>query len=214
MLKIWLKSIVLTASLLAAGTTQAALKEGKDFTLLAKPRAVETPGKLEVIEFFWYGCPHCYTIEPFVDAWAKKLPPDVNFRRIHVLWPGRPDIEAHAKLFNALQAMGIDGTYQRAVMDAVQRDRIELRKEGPLFDWLKKQGIDQAKFKANYNGFSSNVALKKLEKLSLDYAVDGVPVFIVNGKYVTSPAMIGKEDGSITQAVDELLARERAKTKK
>lgn len=214
MLKSWLKHIVLVAGLLAAGAAQAALKEGKDYTRMATPRAVEVPGKLEVIEFFWYGCPHCYTIEPFVDAWAKKLPADVNFRRIHVMWPGRPDIEAHAKLFVALQAMGQDAKYQRVVMDAVQRDRVELRKEGPLNDWLKKQGIDQAKFKTGYSGFSSGVALKRLEQLTKDYAVDGVPQFIVNGKYVTSPAMLGKEDGTITQAVDELLAQERKLLKK
>ncbi|MDR3413137.1 MAG: thiol:disulfide interchange protein DsbA/DsbL [Formivibrio sp.] len=214
MFKNCLKTIVLVTGLLAAGASQAALKEGKDYTILATPHALEVPGKQEVIEFFWYGCPHCYKIEPYVDAWAKKLPPDVNFRRIHVMWPGRPDIEAHAKLFVALQEMGIETKYELAVFDAVQRDRIELRKEGPLFDWLKKQGIDQAKFKANYGSFSSSLALKKIEQLSKDYAVDGVPEFIVNGKYVTSPAMLGKEDGSITQAVDELLAQGRKKTKK
>lgn len=214
MFKNWLKNIVLAAGLLAAGATQAALKEGKDYKLMATPRAVEAAGKLEVIEFFWYGCPHCYTIEPYVDAWAKKLPADVSFRRVHVMWPGRPDIEAHAKLFVALQAMGLEGKYQRAVMDAVQRDRVELRKDGPLNDWLKKQGIDQARFKASYSGFSSGVALKKLEQLSRDYAVDGVPMFVVNGKYVTSPAMLGKEDDTITRAVDELLAQERKRPKK
>lgn len=66
---------------------------------------LKSRGKLEVIEFFWYTCPHCRSIEPTVAAWAKKLPKDVNFRRIHVIWPGRPDIEAHAKIFVALQAM-------------------------------------------------------------------------------------------------------------
>ncbi len=214
MFKGWLKTIVLTAGLLAAGASQAALKEGKDYKRLATPRAVEVPGKLEVIEFFWYGCPHCYTIEPHVDTWAKKLPADVNFRRIHVMWSGRPDIEAHARIFVALQAMGSEAKYQQAVFNAVQRDRIELRKEGPLNDWLKKQGIDQARFKASHSGFSSGVALKKLEQLSKDYAVDGVPMFVVNGKYVTSPAMLGKEDDTITRALDELLAAERKQAKK
>ena len=87
-----------------------------------------------------------------------------------------------------------------------------MRREGTLNDWLKKQGIDLAKYRAA--GFSSNMTLKKLEKMSVDYAVDGVPMFVVNGKYVTSPAMLGKEDGTITRAIDELLAAERKKLKK
>ncbi len=212
MLKAWLNAVVLTSGLLAAGLSQAALVEGKDYKPMARARAVEVPGKLEVIEFFWYGCSHCYKIEPFVDTWAKKLPADVNFRRVHVMWPGRSDIEGHARIFATLQAMGVDGKYQTAVFNAIQRDRIELRKEGPLNDWLKKQGIDQAKYKAA--AFSSSMTLKKLEQLSTDYAVDGVPMFVVNGKYVTSPAMLGKEDGTITRALDELLDTERKKLKK
>lgn len=212
MLKTWLKAVVLTSGLLAAGVVQAALVEGKDYKPTARARAVEVPGKLEVIQFFWYGCGHCFKIEPYVESWSKTLPADVNFRRVHVMWPGRTDIEGHARIFATLQAMGIDGKYQMAVFNAVQRDRLELRKEGPLNDWLKKQGIDQAKYKAA--GFSSGMTLKKLEQISTDYAVDGVPMFVVNGKYVTSPAMLGKEDGTITRALDELLAMERAKTKK
>lgn len=212
MLKAWLKTAVLTVGLFAAGVVHAALVEGKDYKLLAKPQPLEVQGKLEVIEFFWYGCPHCFKIEPFVEAWAKKLPSDVNFRRVHVMWSGRSDIEAHARIFATLQAMGIDKQHQMAVFNAVQRDRIELRRDGTLNDWLKKQGIDQAKYKAA--GFSSNMVLKKLEQMSVDYAVDGVPMFVVNGKYVTSPAMLGKEDDTITRALDELLAAERKKLKK
>lgn len=209
MKKSWVKYAVLLAGFLLATTSQAALKEGKEFKTLPQAHAVEVPGKLEVIEFFWYGCPHCKTIEPFVHSWAQKLPKDVNFRRVHVMWPGRPDIEAHAKIFVALRAMGLDSKYQQAVMDAVQRDRIELRRDSAMNDWLKKQGIDQAKFRANYDSFNSGIAMKKLEQLSREYAVDGVPMFIVNGKYVTSPVMVGKEDGTITQVIDELLTRER-----
>ncbi len=212
MRKAWLKSMVLAVGFLAAGIAHASLVEGKDYKLMAQPKPVEVQGKLEVIEFFWYGCPHCYRIEPFVEDWAKKLPDDVNFRRVHVVWPGRSDIEAHAKIFATLQAMNLDKQYQMAVFNAVQRDRIELRREGTLNDWLKKQGIDLAKYRAA--GFSSNMTLKKLEKMSVDYAVDGVPMFVVNGKYVTSPAMLGKEDGTITRAIDELLAAERKKLKK
>lgn len=206
MLKNWIKSIILTAGLLAS-TAALAYTEGKDYKALAKPQPVAVAGKQEVIEFFWYGCPHCYAIEPAVESWAAKLPANVNFRRVHVMWDGRNDMEGHAKIFLALEAMGLTAKYQMAVFDAVQKDRIELRKEDVLFDWVKKQGIDLAKFKANYNGFSTQMQLNKLTEMTKTYAIDGVPTFIVNGKWVTSPAMVGKEDDTITKVIDELLAK-------
>jgi len=208
-MKNWIRTLAL-AGLLVAGFAHADVKEGTDYKLLPKTHAIEVPGKLEVIEFFWYGCPHCRSIEPAVDAWAKKLPKDVNFRRVHVIWPGRPDIEAHAKIFVALQAMGIDGKYQPAVMDAVQGERLELRRDNVLYPWLKKQGIDEAKFRASYNSFSSNLALKKLTQLSQEYAVEGVPAFFVNGKYAAGPSM----NPDFTRVIDELLAKERQAGKK
>ncbi|WP_255988969.1 thiol:disulfide interchange protein DsbA/DsbL [Chitinolyticbacter albus] len=200
---------VLTAGLLAASLSFAATTEGKEYTRLAKPQPVAAPGKLEVVEFFWYGCPHCYAIEPYTEAWAKKLPADVKFRRVHVMWPGRSDLEGHAKIFVALEQMGIGEKYASRVFRAVQTERIELRRADTLFDWVKKQGIDQAKFKSAYNGFSMGVSLGKLSQTTQDYKIEGVPTFIVNGKYVTSPSMVGTEDGRVFQVIDELLAKER-----
>ncbi|WP_187360055.1 thiol:disulfide interchange protein DsbA/DsbL [Chitinolyticbacter meiyuanensis] len=203
-----LKWGVLAAGLLAASLTFAAT-EGKEYKRLAKPQPVAKPGKLEVVEFFWYGCPHCFAVEPYVETWAKKLPADVNFRRVHVMWPGRSDLEGHAKIFVALEQMGIGEKYAMPVFRAVQTDRIELRRADTLFDWVKKQGIDQAKFKAAYNGFSMGVSLAKLSQAAQDYKIEGVPTFIVNGKYVTSPSMVGTEDSRVFQVIDELLAKER-----
>jgi thiol:disulfide interchange protein DsbA len=208
MLKNWIKTVVLAASLMSASAAFA-FTEGKDFKAQAKPMPVAVAGKQEVIEFFWYGCPHCFAVEPYVEEWAAKLPKDVNFRRVHVMWDGRNDMEGHAKIFLALQAMGLDAKYQMAVMKAVQADRIELRNEAKLFEWVKSQGIDVDKFKANYNGFSTNVQLKNLATMTRDYQIDGVPTFIVNGKWVTSPAMVGSEDATITKMLDELIAKGR-----
>ncbi|MBM5572428.1 MULTISPECIES: thiol:disulfide interchange protein DsbA/DsbL [Deefgea] len=208
MLKNWIKTVVLAASLLSASSAFA-FTEGKDFKALSKPMPVAVAGKQEVIEFFWYGCPHCYAVEPHVEAWAAKLPKDVNFRRVHVMWDGRNDMEGHAKIFLALQALGLDGKHQQAVMKAIQTDRIELRNEAKLLEWVKSQGIDVAKFKAVYNGFSTNAQLKNLAAMTRDYQIDGVPTFIVNGKWVTSPAMVGAEDATITKMLDELIAKGR-----
>jgi thiol:disulfide interchange protein DsbA len=213
MLKNWIKTVVLAASLMSASAAFA-FTEGKDFKALSKPIPVAVAGKQEVIEFFWYGCPHCFSVEPAIEAWAAKLPKDVNFRRVHVMWDGRNDMEGHAKIFLALQTLGLDGKHQMAVMKAVQQDRIELRNEAKLFEWVKTQGIDVAKFKAVYNGFSTNAQLKNLATMTRDYQIDGVPTFIVNGKWVTSPAMVGAEDATVTKMIDELLAKGRTAPKK
>lgn len=190
-----------------------AVVEGKDYQLLAKPQAVAVPGKLEVIEFFWYGCSHCYAIEPFVERWEKKLPSDVNFRRVHVMWPGRTDIAAHAKIFLGLEATGEISKYQQSVFDAIQRDGIELRSDSVLKTWLKDQKFDQARFMGGYNAFSTNANIVKLEKMAQDYGVDGVPVFFVNGKYMTSPGMVNKADDSFFDVINALLEKERTAKK-
>jgi thiol:disulfide interchange protein DsbA len=213
MLKNWIKTVVLAASLMSASTAFA-FTEGKDFKALSKPLPVAVAGKQEVIEFFWYGCPHCFSVEPVIKEWSAKLPKDVNFRRVHVMWDGRNDMEGHAKIFLALKTMGLEGKHQMAVMKAVQQDRIELRNEAKLFEWVKSQGIDVAKFKASYNAFSTNVELKNLAKMTMDYQVDGVPMFIVNGKWVTSPSMVGANDATLTKMLDELIAKGRAAPKK
>jgi thiol:disulfide interchange protein DsbA len=213
MLKQWIKTFVVTASLLAA-TGAHAFTEGKEYKALAKPQPVAVAGKQEVIEFFWYGCPHCFAIEPAVEAWEAKLPNNVNFRRVHVMWDGRNDMEGHARIFLALEGMGLTKKHQMAVFKAIQQDRIELRKEDVLFDWVKKQGLDVNKFKANYNGFSTKNQLNKLSEMTKNYAVDGVPMFVVNGKWVTSPSMVGREDDTITKVINELLNKSKAPAKK
>ncbi|SMC27538.1 thiol:disulfide interchange protein DsbA [Andreprevotia lacus DSM 23236] len=208
MFKRWLAAAGLIAAFIAGGA-HAEVREGTDYTKLTAPQPVAQAGKLEVIEFFWYGCPHCFRLEPAVEEWAAKLPKDVNFRRVHVYWPGRNDIEAHAKIFLALQNMGVEGKYQQAVFNAIQKDGLELRRDDTLFDWAKKQGIDVAKFKANYNTFSTAQQLKQLDDMGRTYAIEGVPTLIINGKYKVS----GREDAGALDVVNELLAKERAAAK-
>ncbi|QNM96888.1 thiol:disulfide interchange protein DsbA/DsbL [Chitinimonas koreensis] len=201
---------VLAAGLaLAALSTQAAPRAGVDFDYMPNVMPVEQPGKIEVIEFFWYGCPHCYHLEPGVEAWEKKLPKDVNFRREHVMWDGRSDMAGHAKLFVALKALNQVDALTPKVFDAIQKDGIELREEKTLFDWVAKQGVDRAKFEAAYKSFGAQAGFSRATQLSRDYRIEGVPTFIINGKYKTSPSKTGTED-KFFQVVNELIAQERA----
>ena len=198
-------------SILAVGHACAAITEGKEYTRLATPQPT-TPGKIEIIEFFWYGCPHCYTIEPIIEAWAKKLPADVSVKREHIIWPGSSSLILQAKIYYTLAAMGLADTYQLATFKAIQRDQIDLRQEDILLDWVSKQGIDSNKFKATYHSFTVQSQPPRLLNLTKNYQIKAVPAFVVNGKYLTSPAQSGKETNSITQVLDELIALERKKT--
>lgn len=198
---------------LAALGCQADTRAGVDFDYLPKVMPVEQPGKIEVIEFFWYGCPHCYNLEPGVQAWKKSLPADVVLRREHVMWDGRSDMAGHAKIFNALKASKQVETLTPQVFSAVQRERIELRDEKTLFDWVGKQaGANRAQFEAAYKGFGAQAQLTRAMQLTRDYGIDGVPTFIVNGKYKTSPSKVGDER-RFFQVLNELIAKERAAKK-
>lgn len=188
----------------------AAITEGKEYARLSAPQPSDS-AKIEIIEFFWYGCFHCYMIEPYIETWAKKLPADVHFRREHIIWPTRPDLLPHAKIFYTFQAMGVENKYQLAAFKAIQQDRLELRREDTLFEWVKKQGMDPNNFKAIYHSFAIQAQVSRAQDMVKRYRVDAVPAFIVNGKYLTSPAQVGKEDGTITRVLDQLIDKERKK---
>ena len=186
--------------------------QGEEFTRLPKPQPVDTPGKIEVIEFFWYGCPHCNALEPAVEAWEKQLPKDVAFRREHVIWPGRDDTEAHARLFITLRAVGLLDKHHRAVFDAIHKDKTSLRTEKDIADWAAKRGIDRARFEATWKSFGVNTQVSRARDLTNKFLVDGVPSFGVNGKYFTS---LGSARGEkrLFEVVNKLIADERTARK-
>jgi protein dithiol oxidoreductase (disulfide-forming) len=182
--------------------------QGEEITRLPKPQPVDTPGKIEVIEFFWYGCPHCNALEPHVNDWEKKLAKDVAFRREHVVWPGRPDIESHARLFLTLRAMGLLEQHHRAVFDAIHKEKTSLRTEKEIAEWAAKRGIDRAKFEATWKSFGVNTQLTRARDLTNRFEADGVPSFAVNGKYYTSLGATRSED-RLFNVVNKLIDDER-----
>lgn len=175
---------------------------------LAAPQPTADKTKIEVIEFFWYGCPHCNELEPTLEAWEKTLPKDVAFRREHILWEGRRETRGHARLFVTLRSMGILNQHQRAVFEAVHETKLKLQDEKIAFDWAAKRGIDRAKFEAVYKSFGVETQLARAKQLTDSYRIDGVPKFIVNGKYATSPHQAGDER-KMFAAIDALVKQER-----
>jgi thiol:disulfide interchange protein DsbA len=166
---------------------------------------------VEVIEFFWYGCPHCAKVDPMVEAWEKRLPPDVVFRREHIVWNARPETQAHAQLFVTLRAMGIVGQHQQAVFDAVHGERTDFRNEKALLEWVAKRRIDRDRFEAMYKSFGTASQVVRSRTLTSTYAIEGVPTFIINGKYSTEPHRAGGER-QVFDVIDRLIQQERSNT--
>jgi thiol:disulfide interchange protein DsbA len=162
-------------------------------------------GKVEVVEFFWFGCPHCYSLEPFLQAWMKQLPADVTFRRVHV-----PFSEVrHQQLYFALQAMGKD---QEAVLtqvfSAIHLQKKRMRDVKEITETLASQGVDPKAFEEAFNSFGVRTRMQQANRLADAYGIDGVPALGVAGKYLTAPSIAGSNEAAI-RVVNELIARER-----
>jgi len=155
---------------------------GQDYMVLEVPQRVEDPGKIEVIEFFWYGCPHCYNLEPALESWVKKLPRDVNFRRIPAVlsqtWA------RDAQIFYALEALGVLDRLNRPLYDAIHRDRLRTDNPQALNEWLAKNGVNPKKFDETLKSFGVQSKARRAAQLTIAYRVDGTPAMAVQGRYV------------------------------
>lgn len=184
--------------------------EGKDYLRLSPPVPVPANGKIEVIDFFWYGCPHCNAFGPTLDAWAKRLPPDVNYHHVPVAFRDEPFV-AHQRIYYALEEMKLVDTMHRRVFAAIHVDRMRLDKPADIAAFMTKNGVDGAKFLEFYNGFSVQTKARQAAQLAQAYKLDGVPAMGIAGKYFTSPALAGSPERSLAVA-DFLIQQARAKT--
>ena len=172
---------------LAAGLAQAQAPAqpaaGVEYRELASALPTDVPGKIEVIEFFWYGCPHCYNFEPVLDPWLKKLPKDVLFRRLPAMF--NQEYAQGARAYYALDAIGEAERLHKALFEAVHTgSRLRVADEAALTEWLGQHGVDTKKFAAAYRSFSVEGKLKRAAQLTQAYKIEGVPTMAVNGKYV------------------------------
>jgi thiol:disulfide interchange protein DsbA len=142
---------------------------------------VESANKIEVLEFFWYGCIHCYNLQPKIETWLKKLPPDVEFRRVPAVFNER---WAHdAAIFYAFDALGLLDKLHRPFFDAIHRDRLRSDNWQALSAWLQKNGVDPKKFEATVKSFGVQSKTKRAIRLTADYKIDGTPAMAVHGRY-------------------------------
>lgn len=170
----------------AATAGAATIQENTNYRVL--PKQLVPQAQVEVIEFFSYGCPHCAHLEPFLQAWKKTLSPSVKFRRVPVVF--RPEWENLAKVYYTLDALGVPNL-ESAVFQAIQKDNQNLADKAVFMGWLARQKVDVKKAQSIYDSFSINTRLMKGKTLAQEYRVEGVPLLIVGGRYLTDVQMAG-----------------------
>jgi thiol:disulfide interchange protein DsbA len=169
---------------------------GTDYMVLEKRASVEAPaGKIEVVEFFWYSCPHCNAFEPTLNAWVKGVAKDVSVRRVPVAF--RDDFAPQQRLFYALEAMGLFDKLHGKVFAAIHVDKQKLARGDEIGDWVGKQGVDKAKFMEQYNSFSVSTKATRGAQLQNAYRVEGVPALGVAGRFYT--------DGTLASSMERAL---------
>lgn len=182
-------------------------EDGVEYVTLDKRVAVDAPpGKVEVIDFFWYSCPHCNAFEPRLVAWLRRLPPDVSFKRVPVAF--RDDFVPQQRLFYTLEAMGKVDELHGKVFNAIHEERQMLNREDGILEWAAKQGLDKGKFKDVYNSFAVSSKSRRATQLQDAYKVQGVPALGVAGRYYTDGTIAGNTDRAL-QVADYLIAESR-----
>jgi thiol:disulfide interchange protein DsbA len=195
-----MKSFVAAVLMLFASLAAAEPQPGFDYMQTQAVIPTDNPGKIEVTELFWYGCPHCFQLEPTLNVWVKKLPKDVAFKRV----PGlpRPDWAPMAKAFYTLEALGLTEKLHQPLFDALHKQHLFLpNDEAATTDWITKQsGLDRKKVEETFNSFSVNTKLMKAAQIFRSSGATGVPTLIIDGRYYTSSTLAGGNEQALKVA--------------
>ena len=208
----WLRAFAaaITLSFAASGALAQAPVAGKDYTPVTPPQPTESGSKIEVIEFFSYACPHCSTLEGPLNAWLKKKPADVEFKRVptvfHESWA------PYARLYYTLEAMNLVDRLHGEVFKAVHDQKVRLQDPKVMADWIASKGVDRQKFTDAYNSFAVQSRTKLSNDMSRRYNVEFTPALIVNGRFLTGPSMTSGSTvdyDRFFRVVDQLIATSR-----
>ena len=172
------------------------------YTTLRGALPVENPAKIEIAEFFWYGCPHCYNLEPVIEAWLPKLPADAYFRRIPAVFNERWGHDA--AIYYSFESLGVLAKLHRPFFDAIHRDRLKTDNPAALGEWLAKQGLDAQKFEATIKSFGVQSKTKRAAQLTASSQIDGTPALMVQGRYTISTEQGRSREGMLATA-DQLI---------
>ncbi|HEX4918574.1 MAG TPA: thiol:disulfide interchange protein DsbA/DsbL [Limnobacter sp.] len=193
----------------AAGLPLAQAQQTGAFRNARRDVPRSNPAKIDVVEFFWYGCPHCYNFEPKVTAWAKALPADVVFTKVPIAFQSqRVNFFGHQKLYYTLEAMGKLDVGHTKVFEAMHKDKKQLANDAQIFDFAQSIGLNREQFANTFKSFGVANKCNQATKLFNDYGADGVPTLGIDGKFFTSASIAGSEENALRIA-DSLIKRQR-----
>ncbi|MDH5736953.1 MAG: thiol:disulfide interchange protein DsbA/DsbL [Gammaproteobacteria bacterium] len=191
----------------SAGEQHFVLEEGKHYDVLPVPIRQRYPDKIEVTEYFSYGCPHCFQFDPMISRWKADLPEDVIFNRTPAIW--NPDYQVLAQAYYTAEALGILEKVHVPMFQAIHVDRKNLADAQAMAGFFQRFGVDPTDFVKVFKSFGVRSAMQQAEARGRSYRAQGVPAFIINGKYLVE----GRHTGSNTSMlpiVDRLIEKERA----
>ncbi len=198
------------ASLAACAAEEGAEQNftaGEDYDVISSAIRTVDPGKIEVAEFFWYGCGHCYNFEPMIGQWKKTLAEDVDFQPIPAIW--NPAMELHAKAFYAAEVLGVGEAMHPVLFQAMNVDRKPLKSEQELAELFEANGVAAEEFSRAFNSFGVNSQVRQASSKARAAKLTGTPSLMVNGKYLISARKAGSQ-ANMLKVADFLVAKERA----
>ena len=180
--------------------------QGQDYIELSNPQPTSTGDKIEVVELFWYGCSHCYQLEPYIQEWLASKPDDVEFVRIPGIVSKR--WELLAKAYYTAELLGVLDKTHDTLFEVINKENRKITDEAALQDFFVDQGVSAEEFKSTINSFAVNVKINNAKQMSRRYAITGVPTLVINGKYRTSLGMARGSKNAI-KIVNYLIEQER-----
>ena len=201
-------SLVALTFLALSTSLQAGIVAGHDYVVLDVPQRLENNGKIEVAEFFSWGCPHCYEFYPKLSRWLATLPKDHSFKRVPV-GLGHPEWEALAKAYYALQSTGDVDRLDSQIFEDIHKNHVWLYDEKSITTWVGKHGVDVARFTAAFRSFGVNTSEAQAEQTAEDFRIPGVPTLAIANKYMVS----GEQEKMLTTST-QLIAMEQAANKR
>jgi thiol:disulfide interchange protein DsbA len=185
----------------------AQYEEGKNYAELTIPIRTRHPDKIEVTEYFSYGCPHCYQFDPTISAWVASLPADVEFDRTPAVW--NKEYEVYAQTYYTAKALNVQEVAHGPLFKAIHIDHLRLGDPEAMADFFKQYGVDPLDFAKTYASFGVRASVQQAEARGRAYRSKGVPAIIVNGKYRIEGEMAGS-NADMLKVADFLIAKERA----
>ena len=202
------RQLFVVVALLCATYAQAEVVAGRDYKVMNSPMPTSSGKKVEVLEFFFYGCPHCYHLHPYISAWEKKMPKDVALEYVPVIFNDSWEPMAHT--YYALEAMGKIKDLHDALFEAWNVQNIDLSDEARITEFVAKHGVDRSKFDAGYNSFAISSKIARSNQLVQSYGIRGTPTIAVDGKYIIT----GLQPQETIRVLDEVVALARKERSK